>query len=305
MNKPIDTKESPLNSFLSKTKNFISKFVDIFKQDKLAIIGLIVFICFVGVAIFAPMIAPYDEMERHRDENGELRRTDSPSSEHLFGTTNRGRDVFSQVIMGSRVALFVGALAALFVTFIGTNIGLISGYFGGFLDNLFMRIVDISYAIPFIPFVIILVTLLEPSLFNIVLAITILSWRTIARIIRAQVLSVKERPYVKAARVAGASNLRIIFLYILPNVLPLALLEMSLRMAQAIIAEASVSFLGFGDPTVISWGQILQRAFMAGAMRDAWWWVIPPGIAISLLIVAVFFTSRALEIIANPQLRRR
>ncbi len=289
----------------SKMKNSIMFIGEIFREDRLALLGIIVFIIFILVAALAPVLAPYDPNTINRDEDGRIRRLEPPSWDHFFGTTNRGRDVFSQVIMGSRVALTVGALAAFFVTIIGTNIGLIAGYYGGWLDNLLMRIVDISYAIPFIPFVIILVTLLRPSIFNIILAITVLSWRTIARVLRAQVLSVKQRPYVKAARVAGASNIRIMFLYILPNVLPLALLEMSLRMAQAIIAEASVSFLGFGDPLVTSWGQILQQGFIAGAMRSAWWWVIPPGVAIAIVIMAVFFSSRALEIVANPQLRRR
>ncbi|ACB85955.1 ABC transporter permease [Natranaerobius thermophilus] len=306
MNKEIESQlqEHDAPSFKSKVSSLAYFIKEIFSQDKMALIGTIIFILFIIVALMAPTLAPHDPMEIHR-RDGEIVRTEPPSSEFPFGTTNRGRCVFSQVIMGSRVALLVGALAALLVTIIGSNIGLISGYYGGWIDNLFMRIVDISYAIPFIPFTIILVTLLRPSIWNIILAIVVLTWRTIARVLRAQVLSVKERPYVKAAKVAGASNARIIFLYILPNVLPLALLEMSLRMAQAIVAESTVSFLGFGDPDVISWGRILQEGFIAGAMREAWWWVIPPGLAIAIVVVSVFFSSRALEFVANPQLRRR
>jgi len=291
----------------AKTKKTLFFIRNLFKEDKLALVGVCMLLFFIVVALFAPVIAPYDPnvIHRHDDGQGAMKRLEPPSREHLFGTTNRGRDIFSQVVMGTRVALFVGLLAAFFVTVVGTIIGLVSGYYGGWIDTFFMRLVDISYAIPFVPFVIILVTLLRPSLMNIVLAIFIISWRTIARILRSQVLSVKERPYVKAGRVAGATNIRIIFLYILPNVLPLALLEMTLRMAQAILAESTVSFLGFGDPSVTSWGQILEQAFMAGAMRDAWWWVLPPGFAIALLIVSVFYTSRVLEVVANPQLRRR
>lgn len=289
----------------ARIKNSFKFARDLFKEDRLALVGVCLLTFFILVAIFAPVIAPYDPNVIHRNEEGAMKRLEPPSREHFFGTTNRGRDIFSQVVMGTRVALFVGLLAAFFVTVVGSIIGLISGYYGGWIDTFFMRLVDISYAIPFIPFVIILVTLLRPSLMNIVLAILIVSWRTIARILRSQVLSVKERPYVKAARVAGATNFRIIFLYILPNVLPLALLEMTLRMAQAILAESTISFLGFGDPSVTSWGQILEQAFMAGAMRDALWWVLPPGFAIALLIVSVFYSSRVLEVIANPQLRRR
>ncbi|ACB85764.1 ABC transporter permease [Natranaerobius thermophilus] len=284
---------------------FFRSAYDILSKDKISFVGIGMLIFFILIAAFAPILAPHDTDEMHRDSEGEIRRVEGPSREHPLGTTNYGRDVMSQLIMGSRIALVVGILAAFFVTIIGTHVGLFAGYYGGWVDNLLMRIVDIMYAIPFIPFVIILVALLEPSLGNIILAISLLTWRTVARIIRSQVLTVVQRPYVKAARVAGASNLRIIYLYILPNVLPLVLLEMSLMMAWAILAEASVSFIGFGDPDSISWGQMLQNAFVSGAVRRAWWWVIPPGVAISLTLLAVFFASRALEVAVNPRLRRR
>jgi len=302
-------KISSSNGFLAYVstilKNFFHTAIKILKQDKLAIIGVVIFTAYVIVALFAPLIATHDPNVMNYDDEGNLRRLEEPSSDHWFGTTNYGRDVFSQVVVGSRVALAVGLLAALFVTIIGTNVGLISGYFGGRTDSLLMRLVDIMYAIPFEPFVIILVALLEPGIGNIILAISLLIWRTVARIIRSQVLTVSQRPYIKAARVAGASHLRIIYFYILPNVLPLVFLEMSLMVAWAILAEASVSFIGFGDPGSVSWGQMLQTAFVSGAVRRAWWWIIPPGLAISLILLSVFFTSRAFEIAANPRLRRR
>ena len=286
-------------------KQFWSSAKDILSQDRLAVVGVLILAFFIVVAIFAPYIAPYDVGTINRDENNDVRRLEPPSRDHYLGTTNYGRDVFSQLVMGSRVALLVGVLAAFFVTVIGTHVGLFAGYYGGWLDSLLMRIVDIMYAIPFIPFVIILVALLEPSIGNIILSISLLIWRTVARIIRSQVLTVAQRPYIKAAKVAGASDLRIIYLYILPNVLPLVLLEMALMMAWAILAEASVSFIGFGDPNSISWGQMLQTAFVTGSIRSAWWWIIPPGIAISMTLLAVFFSARALEVAVNPRLRRR
>ena len=286
-------------------KQFWSSAKDILSQDRLAVVGVLILAFFIVVAIFAPYIAPHDVGTINRDENNDVRRLEPPSRDHYLGTTNYGRDVFSQLVMGSRVALLVGVLAAFFVTVIGTHVGLFAGYYGGWLDSLLMRIVDIMYAIPFIPFVIILVALLEPSIGNIILSISLLIWRTVARIIRSQVLTVAQRPYIKAAKVAGASDLRIIYLYILPNVLPLVLLEMALMMAWAILAEASVSFIGFGDPNSISWGQMLQTAFVTGSIRSAWWWIIPPGIAISMTLLAVFFSARALEVAVNPRLRRR
>jgi peptide/nickel transport system permease protein len=241
----------------------------------------------------------------NRLESGRPARLQPPSANFLFGTTDLGRDVFSQIVMGTRVALLVGFLTALIVTFIGTNIGLISGYYGGWIDNLLMRFVDILYSIPFIPFVIVLVSLLKPSLWNIILAIALLTWRSVTRIVRSQVLSLVQRPYVKAARVAGASDFRIIFVHIAPNVLPLAFLEMAFMIGWAIIAESSVSFIGFGDPALISWGQILHASFLSGAVRTAWWWVIPPGLAIVVLVTSVFMITTGLEDVNNPRLRRR
>ncbi|MHA6253127.1 ABC transporter permease [Oceanobacillus sp. CAU 1775] len=274
-------------------------------RDKLALTGVIILLIFILIGVFSEQIAPYDPNEMIRDETGELKRLLPPNSEHWFGTTNVGRDVFSQVVKGTTTALIVGGLAAFLVTFVGTAIGIVSGYFGGKIDNLLMRIVDIFYAIPFIPFVIVLVALLEPSLWNIIIAVSLLTWRTVARIVRSQVLTVVQRPFIKAAKVAGASHIRIMLKYVLPNVVPLALLEMAFMVNWAITAEASVAFLGFGDPDATSWGQIIHYNFINGHSRDAWWWAIPPGLAIVLLLVAVFFVARALEEVVNPRLRRR
>lgn len=271
-------------------------------KDRMALTGMIIVAAFVLIAVFAPYIAPYDPNAILRVD-GKVARLQPPSKTFLLGTTNLGRDVFSQVVIGSRIALQVGVLAALLVVFIGTNVGLIAGYFGGWVDALLMRIVDILYGIPFIPFVILLVSLLQPSVWNVIFAVSLLTWRTVARVTRAQVLSLVQRPFIKAARVAGASDFRIIYRHILPNIVPIALLEMSFVVGWAIISEATVSFIGFGDPRAVSWGKILQGAFIAGAMRNAPWWVAPPGIAIVLLVVGVFFITRGLETVINPRLR--
>ncbi|MCD8510730.1 MAG: ABC transporter permease [Bacillus sp. (in: Bacteria)] len=298
--------ETPLAKRPKKNhKGTFRLFLDNLVRDKLAMTGMIILVAFILVGVFANQIAPYDVDEMHRTEQGEIKRLQPPSSEHLFGTTNVGRDIFSQVVMGTQTALIVGGLAAFFVTFVGTAVGIIAGYFGGWIDNLLMRIVDIFYAIPFIPFVIVLVALMEPSLWNVILAVSLLTWRTVARIVRSQVLTVAKRPFVKAAKVAGASHGRIMVKYILPNVIPLALLEMAFMVNWAITAEASVAFLGFGDPNATSWGQIIHYNFINGHSRDAWWWAMPPGIAIVLLLVSIFFVARALEEVVNPRLRRR
>ena len=172
------------------------------------------------------------------------------------------------------------------------------------MDDLLMRFTDIVYGIPFLPFAMILVAILGPSIWNVIFAIVLISWRTTARVIRAEVLTLKERTFIQAARLTGASHARIIFRHLAPNILPLSLVYSSLAMGWAILTEASVSFLGYGDPFLISWGKILFDAYVAQAMNDAWWWVVPPGLAITLLVMSGFFVSRSLEEVLNPRLRK-
>lgn len=302
MKKPSSKKVKPKKD----NSNSISRlFLDNLKRDKLALIGVVVLVIFLIIGVFSESIAPYDPGERHYNEEGKIRRLEPPSKEHWFGTTDIGRDIFSQVILGTRTALIVGLLASFLVTFIGSTLGIISGYFGGTVDAIIMRIVDLFYAIPFIPFVIVLSAVLSPSIWNVILAVSLLSWRTVTRLVRSQVLSVVQRPFIKAARVSGAGHGRIMLKYILPNVIPLIMLEMAFNINAAIMAEASIAFLGFGDPTKQSWGQVLHINFVTGNSRNAWWWVASPGIAIVLLLVSVFFVSRALEEVVDPRLRRR
>lgn len=273
-------------------------------RDKLGLIGIILMAFFIMMAVFAPFIITHDPLTQHYSDDGELLNMTPPSSEHWLGTTKMGRDVFSQVVVGSRVALVVGLLCALMVTVIGTVIALVAGYFGKWVDDLLMRMTDIVYGIPFLPFAMIMVAVLGPSIWNIMIAIVLISWRTTTRVIRAEVLSIKQRTYIQAARLNGAGPFRIIFRHIAPNVIPLSLVFGSLAMGWAIVTEASISFLGYGDPLLISWGKILFDAYIAHAITDAWWWVIPPGLSITLLVMSGFFISRSLEEILNPRLIR-
>jgi len=278
---------------------------DVFRHDRLGQFGAVVLLLFVFMGIFAPVIAPYSPTEKTQTVDGGINQLDSPSSDHPFGTTRFGRDVFSQTIHGTTVSLLVGFTAAFIAVFIGTTIGLLSGYYGGWLDDGLMRFVDIMYGIPFIPFMIVLVIFLGQGLFNIIIAISLVIWRSTARVIRSQVLTVKERPYIEAADAIGASDLRILGLHIFPNVAPLTLLYGAFAVGWAIIGEASVSFIGFGDPNMISWGKMIFRAYSADAIRSAWWWVIPPGVALSLVVVSTFLVARTLEKIMNPELRHQ
>lgn len=278
--------------------------VEVMHRDRLAVFGLIVYIIFFLVAIFAPIIAPYDPHEVIQ-ENGIWLANEKPSSEYFLGTTNLGRDIFSQLIYGTRPALLVGFSAAIAVALIGTLVGLIAGYYGGWVETILMRLADIAFGIPFLPFIIVLVAFLEPSIWTIVIAMAVLLWRDTSRVIRSQVLIIKEQAFVSAGKISGASSLRIIFLYIAPGILPLSFLYGSLAIGWAILTESSVSFLGFGDPEVISWGFMLQDAFNSQALsREAYYWIIPPGICIMLAVMSGFFIGRGYEEVLFPHLRR-
>ncbi|GIV81043.1 MAG: peptide ABC transporter permease [Anaerolineae bacterium] len=279
--------------------------LEVFQRDFLALIGLIILLFFLIVAIFAPLIAPHGPTEVI-EENGIWLSNKKPSDQFILGTTNLGRDIFSQLVYGARPALLVGFSAAVAVSLIGTLVGLLAGYFGGWVDALLMRLADIAFGIPFLPFIIVLSAFLDPSIWNVVLAMAALLWRDSSRVIRAQVLVIREQAFVSAARVSGASHLRIVFLYIAPSILPLTFLYGSLAIGWAILTEASVSFLGFGDPNVVSWGYMLQDAFLSQAMsRGAFYWFIPPGVCIMLTVMAGFFIGRGYEEILFPRLRRQ
>ncbi|WP_205042177.1 ABC transporter permease [Rhodoligotrophos defluvii] len=265
-------------------------------------IASVIFLTFCVIAVIGPWIAPYSPNANHFNAQGELLRLAAPSAAHWLGTTYYGSDVLSQLIVGTRIVVIVGLTCALFITLIGTNVGLISGYYGGRVDAVLMRITDLAFGIPFIPFAVVLVALLAPSTWNIILTISLLMWRTAARVIRSQVLSLKQRAFVKASQIAGASDLRIIYLHLFPNVLPMTMLYVAFDIAWAVIAEASVSFLGFGDPNQMSWGQMLYLAYLSGAIRHAWWWTIPPGVCLTLFVGSVFLIGREFEKLTNPKL---
>jgi peptide/nickel transport system permease protein len=273
-------------------------------SDRSATVGMIVLGVFVLVALLAPWIAPYGPFEVTYGADKVVSRLSPPSPSNLFGTTNQGMDVFSQLIWGTRVALVVGLVSALGSVIIGTLIGLVAGYFGGWTDDVLMRMTDVAFGIPFLPFAMVVISISRPSLTLIIVLVVFFLWRTTARVIRSQVLSLKERPFVWAARAAGASDLKILFRHVAPNALPLSFLYMAIGVQTAVMLEAGLSFLGFGDPQVQSWGIMLNAAFRAGAMRSAWWWVLPPGLALSAFVMAIFMITRAYEEVLNPRLRK-
>jgi peptide/nickel transport system permease protein len=262
------------------------------------IVGLAVLVFFVLVAIFAPLLEPYDP----DTQTGAV--YEPPSAEHWLGTDDGGADMFSLVIAGSRVSLIVGFAAALVAMLIGGTIGLWSGFYGGKSDTILMRITDYVLVIPDIPLMIIVAALFGRSLTNIILIIGVIYWTSTARLIRAQAKSVRERAYVTRARSLGAGNQRLIGRHVLPQVMPLLIANTVLTVAIAIFAETYITFLGLGDPSLTSWGKLIENAFKGDAvLNEAWWAIVPPGVCVTLVILACTMIGMAMEDALNPRLR--
>jgi peptide/nickel transport system permease protein len=224
----------------------------------------------------------------------------------VLGTDNVGADVFCDLVYGARISLEIGLLAAVVGTVIGILVGVASGYVGGLVDEFSMRVVDILMCLPLLPLLLALVYLFGKNIFYIVLFIGIFGWQGLARVIRSQTLSLREMAYIETAKASGASGFYIISKHIVPNVLPVAFASLVLAVPSAILFEAALSFLGFGDPRVPTWGKMLQYSYgFGGFTRLAWWWILPPGLAIISLCLAFVFMGYALDEIVNPRLRRR
>jgi len=261
--------------------------------------GIAIFVLFIIMVIFGPYMRTVDPMRTGLPQNI----LQPPSSQFWFGTDHLARDIWSQTIYGARIALLVGSVAAIVTVAVGTLVGLISGYFGGKLDEVFMRIVDFFMMLPYLPLMIVFAAVLGPNIWNIIIVISITYWPYTARVIRSQVLSIKERAFVEASRSVGASDNLLIFGEIMPNVVPLMFAEAVLMVTSAIYAEAVLAFLGLGDPTTISWGMMLHFAYQSGLMSMAPWWVIPPITCIVLTILAFTFLGTAVSDVMKPGYR--
>jgi peptide/nickel transport system permease protein len=290
-------------------KETLSEQWGLLTDDGLVVAAMAVLATFASIALLAPYLAPHNPTERLYRNDVLIARWLEPSflggeGGYVLGTTAEGYGILSQLIYGARPALIVGIVAAFMTVGIGTMVGLTAGYYGGYVDDFLMRLVDFVYGLPLLPTAIVLVTLLGPGLDSIIFAFVVLQWRTSARVIRSQVLSLRERSFVKAAKVSGASNWRIISRHIAPNILPMAFLYGAFAIAWAILTEAGVSFLGLGDPESVSWGVMLQNARVYSAMTEGtWWWFMPPGICIALVVISGFLIGRGYEEIVNPELQ--
>ncbi|MDO9174359.1 MAG: ABC transporter permease [Actinomycetota bacterium] len=273
------------------------------RRDKLALGALAVLAGFTVMALIAPLVS--DRSDFSAINTGDNPTNQPPDGSFILGTDSLGRSVALQVMWGARISLAVGLAATVLMIGIGVVVGLAAGFFGGWVDALLMRITDWFMVIPFLPLAIVLATILERGVGTIVLVIGITSWPSTARLVRSQVLSVRERLYVDRARALGAGRLHIVGRHILPNVTPLILANTTLAVPIAILTETTLSFLGLGDPTQTSWGGLLESAGTTAVKAGYWWQYLPPGIGIVLVVLAFTVIGRALEEVLDPRLRER
>jgi len=280
---------------LQKAREFWKKF----QRNRLALAGFFIIMLFSAVALSADLIAPYPPDRQDISFEGIPQ---PPGSAHLFGTDNYGRDLFSRALYGTRISLMVGLCAVMIYILIGIILGALAGYYGGWIDTLIMRIVDIMLSIPTFFFILAIQVMLTPSVYNVILVIGLTGWAAPARLVRGQVLSVKEAAYVEAARACGAPDSLIIFRHIIPNSLAPVIVMATLGIAGAILTESVLSFLGLGvqEPQA-SWGNMLMRA--QEYISTAPWMALYPGLLIMVTVLAFNFIGEGLRDAIDPKLR--
>lgn len=268
-------------------------------KNKLAVFGIVVLSILIILSVLAPVITPYD-----RDETNLTNTYQKPSKEHWLGTDELGRDVFTRLIYGGRVSLSVGLVSTSISVIIGVLLGAIGGYYGKVVDNIIMRIVDIFMCFPFFIMAITIAAILGPSIWNVMIISGILSWPSIARIVRAEVMTVKEREFVEASKALGLTPTEIIFRHILPNVLAVVIVYTTLGIASGILSEAGLSFLGLGvKQPQPSWGNMLSAAQNLRSLRLHWWLWVPPGLLVFITILSINFLGDGLRDALDPKLK--
>jgi peptide/nickel transport system permease protein len=286
----LTTRTSPFQNF------WIS-----FKRNRMGLVGVVMMVSIIVIAVFAPLIAPYDPYSSEDISARDVYQP--PSPEHPLGTDDAGKDELSLFVYGARVSLVVGFFASFIAIAIGGIVGISAGFFGGRTENILMRFNDIMLVIPDLALMVVIIALTKPSLWNIILVIGLLGWTFTSRVVRSQTLAVKSKKYVLRARAIGAGNWHIVRKHILPLVIPLLIVNGVLVISVSILNESALSFLGLGDPTKISWGQMLNYAFERGAMSSgAWWALIVPGFGIVWVVLALTLLGQGLEHVFNPRI---
>lgn len=274
-----------------------------FRRHRSGMLGLVVLVTVIAIAVLAPVLADADGLEVTKATGGVL---EGPSGAYPLGTDENGRSVVTLLIWGARVSLFVGILATVISMGIGTAVGIASGFFEGLVARMLFRLTEWFLVLPFLLLAIVVASVLGRSLFNIALVIGITSWASTALLIRSQTLSIKERPYLERARALGAGRWHQMSRHVLPNVMPMVFANTTLTVAIAILSETTLSFLGLGDPTRISWGSMLDDAYDVGAITTgSWWFIVPPGVAVVLVVLSFNLVGQALEDVLDPRLRGR
>lgn len=264
-------------------------------QNKSALIPALYLLAIILLGIVGPMIAPYDADKTFYNEEGSVASAQGPSMEHPLGTTFRGNDVLSRLIIGAQPTVVTGLLGGFLIISIGMSIGVTAGYLGGRVEEVLMRFTDMVYSIPLIPFAIVLVSLMGIGFIASIVVIGLLLWRGNARVLRSQVLQIKERPYVLSAKATGASSFQIITKHIIPNIASMAFLFFAIGVGYTIILQAGLAFLGVSSPFVPSWGVMLRNAYNSGYIAAQPAWALAPGLLISFTVVSTFMLGRQFE----------
>lgn len=276
-----------------------TKFTGSFRHERAGMIGLGILVFFVLMALLAPVFFPKTLLDVTQATGQPFQ---PPSLQFPLGTDDSGRSVLALVVWGARISLLVGFAATILSMFIGTTVGIVSGHFRGFTGGTLDRVTDWFLVIPYLPLAIVLATILGRSLFVIIVVIGVTSWPGTARIIRSQTLSVTARPYLERSKALGAGNVHQMTRHVLPNVMPLVLANTTLAVSISILSETTLSFLGLGDPTAVSWGSILEQGFSSGAIsQGAWWYLGSPGVCVVLVVLAFNLIGRAIESILDPR----
>ncbi|MFH8613475.1 ABC transporter permease [Streptomyces sp. NPDC017979] len=271
-----------------------------YRTHRAGLFGLGVLGLIAVVALAAPLLVDGDVRSVTRAPGGPL---ESPSAEFPLGTDQFGRSLLGLLVWGARISLTVGLLAAALSVAIGTLVGIVAGHYGGWFSTVLMRVTDWFLVMPALVLAIVLATVLSRSVWTVVLAIGVTSWPTTARLVRAQTIAVESRPYIERAQALGGGHGHVMSRHVMPNVMPLVLAQTTLGISTAILTEATLAFLGLGDPSVVSWGGMLQDAREAGAVSSGhWWYLAPPGLAIALVALAFTLCGRAVERVLNPKL---
>jgi len=278
----------------------------LFVENKKALTGVLILLLFIFMGLFAPVLAPYEPKQNH-DSEGKFPLMSEPSGKHLLGTTHAGHDILSRLIYGTRVTLSVGLITGIISTFLALTVGMFSGYMKGTTDDIISFVTNVFLVIPSLPLVIVIASYITfKGVLPIILLLSLTGWAWGARVVRAQVLSLGEREFIKVAEVLGEKPLMIVFREILPNIISLVMATFFTSTIAAIIGEATLEFIGLGNVSTVTWGTMLFWAQNNSALLfNAWWWFLPPGLFIGLLGTSFALMNFAIDEISNPKIRKR